>query len=101
MACSRADSDATIHLLLSKDGDVNARTNGGQTALHFCASKNNLDAARLLMAQKPPASARLKDKRGQLPLHRAAAAGNATDAMSRAVRRRRISVGPCGCGRRA
>lgn len=76
MACSRADSDATIHLLISKDADVNARTNGGQTALHFCASKNNLDAARLLMAQKPPASARLKDKRGQLPLHRAAAAGN-------------------------
>ncbi len=28
------------------------------------------------MAQKPPASARVRDKRGQLPLHRAAAVGS-------------------------
>ncbi|KAI4229695.1 MAG: hypothetical protein L6R36_000611 [Xanthoria steineri] len=45
-----------------------------QTALHFCASKNNLDVARKLIARK--ASARVKDKRGQLPLHRAAAVGS-------------------------
>ncbi|KAF2996641.1 hypothetical protein E8E13_003044 [Curvularia kusanoi] len=76
MACSRADSDAVISLLVSKDADANARTSTGATPLHFCASKNNLDAARLLMGLKPPASARLKDKRGQLPVHRAAAAGN-------------------------
>lgn len=76
MACSRHDSEATVALLLSKDADPNAKTNTGQTALHFCASKNNLDIARTLMAQRPPASARVKDKRGQLPLHRAAAAGN-------------------------
>ncbi|XPS75225.1 putative ankyrin-repeat protein [Ascochyta lentis] len=76
MSCSRKDGEQIVDLLLSKDADVNAKTNTGQTALHFCASKNNLDIARTLMAQKPPASARVKDKRGQLPLHRAAAAGN-------------------------
>jgi 26S proteasome non-ATPase regulatory subunit 10 len=50
--------------------------NLGQTALHFCASKIALDLARLLLKQSPPASARIKDKRGQLPLHRAAAIGS-------------------------
>jgi len=45
-----------------------------QTALHFCCSKNNLPLARRLIEQK--ATARVKDKRGQLPLHRAAAIGS-------------------------
>ena len=47
---------------------------GGQTALHFTASKNNLETARKLIGHK--ATARVKDKRGQLPLHRAAAVGS-------------------------
>lgn len=76
MACSRKDAEQIVDLLLSKEADVNAKNNNGQTALHFCASKINLDIARTLMAQKPPASARIKDKRGQLPLHRAAAVGS-------------------------
>jgi 26S proteasome non-ATPase regulatory subunit 10 len=76
MACSRKEADQIVDLLLSKDADVNAKNNNGQTALHFCASKGNLDIARKLLAQKPPASARVKDSRGQLPLHRAAAVGN-------------------------
>ncbi|KAI9890710.1 MAG: hypothetical protein M1814_003640 [Vezdaea aestivalis] len=46
----------------------------GQTALHFCSSKNNLSVARTLVGQG--ASARIKDKRGQLALHRAAAIGS-------------------------
>ena len=45
-----------------------------QTALHFTASKNNLDIARKLMAHK--ATPRKKDKRQQLALHRAAAIGS-------------------------
>ena len=45
-----------------------------QTALHFTASKSNLTVARLLIDHK--ASTRVKDKRGQLPLHRAAAIGS-------------------------
>ena len=47
---------------------------GGQTALHFTASKNNLETARKLIAHK--ATARIRDRRGQLPLHRAAAVGS-------------------------
>jgi len=76
MACSRKDAEQIVDLLLSKDADVNAKNNNGQTALHFCASKINLDIARILLAQNPPASARIKDRRGQLPLHRAAAVGS-------------------------
>ena len=45
-----------------------------QTALHFTASKNNLETARKLISHG--ATARVKDKRGQLPLHRAAAIGS-------------------------
>ncbi|KAL5415409.1 hypothetical protein PMIN03_002740 [Paraphaeosphaeria minitans] len=74
MACSRKEADAIVSLLISKDADVNAKNNNGQTALHFCASKNHLDLARTLLKEK--ATARVKDKRGQLPLHRAAAIGS-------------------------
>lgn len=76
MACSRKDAEPIVDLLLSKEADINTKNNNGQTALHFCASKVNLDIARTLLSQKPPASARIKDKRGQLPLHRAAAVGS-------------------------
>ena len=47
-----------------------------QTVLHFVASKNNLEVAKKLFEQKPPASARVRDKRGQYALHRAAAVGS-------------------------
>lgn len=50
---------------------------GEQTALHFLASKGNLEAARkLLEGHTPPASARARDRRGLYPLHRAAAVGS-------------------------
>lgn len=55
--------------------DTNA-DNAGQTALHFIASKNNLDLARKLLDLSPPASARVRDRRGQYALHRAAAIGS-------------------------
>lgn len=47
-----------------------------QTALHFVASKKNMDVARLLLESKPPASTRFRDRRGQYPIHRAAAVGS-------------------------
>lgn len=50
-----------------------------QTVIHFVASKNNLDVARQLFSQQynnNPASARVRDRRGQYALHRAAAAGS-------------------------
>jgi len=42
--------------------------------MHFCASKNNIDVARMLLTHK--ASTRTKDKQAQLPIHRAAAIGS-------------------------
>ena len=74
MAASLKDGDGLVDLLLADGADVNEKTNNGQTALHFAASKSNLDTARKLISHK--ASARVKDKRGQLPLHRAAAVGS-------------------------
>ncbi|KAL8672903.1 MAG: hypothetical protein Q9168_002657 [Polycauliona sp. 1 TL-2023] len=74
IASSLKEGESMVDLLLSKDADINIKNFNGQTALHFCASKNNLDVARKLVARK--ASARVKDKRDQLPLHRAAAIGS-------------------------
>lgn len=74
IASSLKEADALLTLLLSKSADPTLTTTSGQTALHFAASKSNLDAAKTLLQHK--ASARVKDKRGQLPLHRAAAVGN-------------------------
>lgn len=45
-----------------------------QNALHFATSKANISTVRTLIANK--CSARVKDIRGQLPLHRAAAVGS-------------------------
>ncbi|KAI4277129.1 MAG: hypothetical protein LQ337_002002 [Flavoplaca oasis] len=74
IASSLKEGESMVDLLLAKDADVNIKNFNGQSALHFCASKNNLDVARKLIARK--ASARVKDKREQLPLHRAAAVGS-------------------------
>ncbi len=61
-----------IHLVASSRTQADAVCL--QTALHFTASKNNLETARKLLSHG--ATARVKDKRGQLPLHRAAAIGS-------------------------
>jgi len=74
IACSIKESDALVDFLLGRDADANAKSNGGQTALHFCASKANLPLARKLLEHK--ASTRTKDRHSQLPLHRAAAVGS-------------------------
>ncbi|KAM7212625.1 Ankyrin repeat-containing domain protein [Rhypophila decipiens] len=76
IAVSVKDSEKVVDLLLARGADINQTNNNGQTALHFVASKNNLDLARKLLDQKPPASARVRDKRGQYPIHRAAAVGS-------------------------
>lgn len=55
---------------------IRAPANTRQTALHFATSKNNLLVAKLLLSQSPPASCRVKDKRGQYAIHRAAAIGS-------------------------
>ncbi|EAU38907.1 conserved hypothetical protein [Aspergillus terreus NIH2624] len=69
-----AEGDAIIELLLRKGADVSVKSSSGQNALHFATSKGNLSTVRTLIANK--CSARVKDRRGQLPLHRAAAIGS-------------------------
>ncbi|OJJ83579.1 ankyrin repeat domain-containing protein [Aspergillus glaucus CBS 516.65] len=69
-----AEGDPIIEQLLQKEADVNVKSTSGQNALHFATSKINITTVRLLLTNK--CSARVKDKRGQLPLHRAAAVGS-------------------------
>ncbi|KAL5356983.1 ankyrin repeat-containing domain protein [Aspergillus floccosus] len=69
-----AEGDPIIDLLLRKGADVSVKSSSGQNALHFATSKGNLSTVRTLIANK--CSARVKDRRGQLPLHRAAAIGS-------------------------
>ncbi|KAH6646504.1 ankyrin repeat domain-containing protein [Truncatella angustata] len=85
IAASVKDGEKLVSLLLGWGADVNQTSeyhvpvdidNSGQTALHFVASKNHIEIARLLFNNKPPSSARVRDKRGQYPLHRAAAVGS-------------------------
>ncbi|KAI0141294.1 ankyrin repeat-containing domain protein [Pestalotiopsis sp. NC0098] len=76
IAVSVQDADRLVGMLLGWGADVNQTNNNGQTALHFVCSKNNIDVAQMLFDAKPPASARVRDKRGQYPLHRAAAVGS-------------------------
>ncbi|TVY51550.1 Ankyrin repeat-containing protein C6C3.08 [Lachnellula cervina] len=67
IAVSLKEGEELVKLFLQK---------GADTAFHFTASKNNLDIARTLLDSKPPASVRVKDKRGVYPIHRAAAVGS-------------------------
>ncbi|KAF9889225.1 hypothetical protein FE257_007538 [Aspergillus nanangensis] len=69
-----AEGDPIIDLLLRKGADVTVQSTSGQNALHFATSKGNISTVRTLIANK--CSARVKDKRGQLALHRAAAIGS-------------------------
>lgn len=76
IAASVKDGEEMVDILLEKEADINAKNFAGQTALHLIASKKNIDLARRLLNHKPAASARLCDKRGQYPIHRAAAVGS-------------------------
>ncbi|KAI3400495.1 hypothetical protein diail_3116 [Diaporthe ilicicola] len=76
IAASVKDSERLVEFLLSKGADPNEKNNTGQTVVHFVASKNNIDIARRLFENQPPASARIRDRRGQYALHRAAAIGS-------------------------
>ena len=75
ITCNIKDSEPLFDLLLSRGADINEKNSQGQVALHFCASKAQLDLARKLVAKG--ANARVKDKRQQTPLMRAAAVGSA------------------------
>ncbi|KAI8602477.1 26S proteasome non-ATPase regulatory subunit 10-like protein [Dissophora ornata] len=60
-------------LLLKKHSEVNAKTDLGTTALHYAASKNHMDVARILLDNG--ADPKLDDDNKQTPLHRAAVRG--------------------------
>ncbi|KAL9575204.1 hypothetical protein ACKAV7_000566 [Fusarium commune] len=74
ISASVPEGEAVVKLIMSKDADVNLKNSAGQTALHFVASKKNLDIARVLIDNG--ASTRVRDRRGQYPIHRAAAVGS-------------------------
>ncbi|KAK2729949.1 ankyrin repeat-containing protein [Colletotrichum kahawae] len=81
IAASIKDGEGLVHLLLQKGADVNLKSTYAcgivpLSVLHFVASKNNLDVAKMLLNHYPPASTRVRDKRGQYPIHRAAAVGS-------------------------
>ncbi|WYZ43008.1 hypothetical protein EsH8_VI_000707 [Colletotrichum jinshuiense] len=76
IAASLKDGEDLVNLLLQKGADVNLKNHNGQSVLHFVASKNNLDVAKTLLSHDPPASTRVRDRRGQYPIHRAAAIGS-------------------------
>lgn len=74
IACGLKDADELVDFLLAKAPDVDAKTSTGVTPLQITCSKANIETARKLLDHK--ASARLKDKRNQMAIHRAAAVGN-------------------------
>ncbi|KAK2609015.1 putative ankyrin-repeat protein [Conoideocrella luteorostrata] len=76
ISASVPDGEPVLRVLIQRGADINEKSSSGQTALHFVASKKNLDIARLLIETKPPASTRVRDRRGQYPIHRAAAVGS-------------------------
>ena len=55
--------------LLERGADVNAKTNSGQTPLHWASSMNELEIAKLLIDRG--ADVKAKDNWGDTPLHRA------------------------------
>lgn len=55
--------------------DPNLQTSTGQTAFHYAVSKNHFEIVEYLLKEMR-ASVRIKDKKGQLPLHRAAGIGS-------------------------
>ncbi|KZZ94811.1 Ankyrin repeat-containing domain protein [Moelleriella libera RCEF 2490] len=77
ISASVPEGEDVLSILLHKGAHVNETNTSGQTALHFVASKKNLDVARILLeSAHPPASTRVRDRRGQYPIHRAAAVGS-------------------------
>ncbi|KAL0936658.1 ankyrin repeat-containing protein [Colletotrichum truncatum] len=59
IAASLKDGESLVNLLLQKGADINLK-----------------NIARTLLSHNPPASTRVRDKRGQYPIHRAAAVGS-------------------------
>ncbi|CAR26663.1 hypothetical protein ZYGR_0H04830 [Zygosaccharomyces rouxii] len=75
IACAVGNLDIVKQLYaLHTKPDLNMPTNQGITALHLAVSKKHARICEFLLNNG--ASVRVKDKRSQLPLHRAAAIGS-------------------------
>jgi hypothetical protein len=74
MLASQGGYADVVKFLLASKADVNAKVEGGESALHYAAANGHQDVAKLLLAGRANASA--VDSRGQTPLHWAALMGN-------------------------
>ncbi|TQS33093.1 hypothetical protein Golomagni_06575 [Golovinomyces magnicellulatus] len=79
ISASVPESEAVLQVLLKADADVNEKSTyiianyKDSTLTVFCRQQWS---AKLLIDAKPPASTRVRDRRGQYPIHRAAAVGS-------------------------
>lgn len=77
IAISAGYEEIYLTLLSIPSIDISLLNRGGQSILHFASSKARIPAVeRLLSTQEGKKLLRVKDLQGQLPLHRAAAAGS-------------------------
>ncbi|EEB05928.1 proteasome regulatory particle [Schizosaccharomyces japonicus yFS275] len=74
--CNKNNPESVLEEFLNReDLDISATTRGGQTCLHYAATKGRMRLLQLLCDRKPEL-VRVKDRQGQQPLHRATAVGN-------------------------
>lgn len=84
-------------LLLLPSLQINQTNRGGQTVLHFACSKLRLPAVETILATAEGKKlVRIKDRQGQLPLHRAAAVGSAPIVRMLIAAGTQLSVGDAG-----
>lgn len=77
MIAASAGRAENVRQLLYQGADALASNSRGQTALHYAASKGQLDVARILLEDGPGGGdINVRDGAKQCPLHRAAATGN-------------------------
>lgn len=73
-------NDAVLDKLMAHEPqpDINLATSTGVTGLHIAVSKNHYELVKKLL-ESYKALARVRDSRGQTPLHRAAAVGSGVE----------------------
>ncbi|CCD24568.1 Nas6p NDAI_0D02540 [Naumovozyma dairenensis CBS 421] len=74
IASSVGNSNILKQLIEGRNVDLNLQTVQGTTPIHLAVSKKHLQICKFLLENG--ASVRIKDKQGQLPLHRAASIGS-------------------------
>lgn len=75
MIAVSAGRDAVVSMLIACGADVNSTNKGGQTPLHYAASKNRYEIAEALLQNGAYVNAQ-DQTCGSSPLHRAASRGH-------------------------